>query len=228
MIQTRDAKKDTPSAANHFLDAFKGLFSWAVDAGIVEENPTAGIKNIKRPNKGGFRQWTEDDIAAFRQRWPISTRERMALEIFLNTGLRRGDAAKLGRQHVRNGRIRIVTEKTNTQIDIPAPRELLRVIDKTKTGDLVFIANAKNGKPMRKEALGNWFREAAVSAGVDGNCHGLRKAAATRLAEAGATIHELNAVFGWSGTSMASHYTLAANRKTLADSAAKKLEEVIK
>jgi integrase len=224
VIQTRDKMADRPSAANHFIEAIKGLFNWAVDAGFVNDNPTTGVKNIKRPNTGGFRQWTEEDILAFKHRWPVGTRERMALEIFINTGLRRGDAARLGRQHVRNGRIKIVTEKTNTQIDIPAPRELLRVIDKTMTGDLVFIANSKNGKPMSKAGLGNWFGEAAEKAGVDGsNCHGLRKAAATRLAEAGATIHELNAVFGWSGTAMAARYTQAASRKTLADSAAAKL-----
>jgi integrase len=200
IVQTRDKMADKPSAANHFIEAIKGLFGWAVEAGFADENPTSGVKNVKRPNTGGFRQWTEEDIIAFRNRWPVGSRERMALEIFINTGLRRGDAAKLGRQHVRNGRIRIVTEKTNTQIDIPAPIDLLRVIDKTKTGDLVFISHGRSGKPMTKEGLGNWFRRAAVEAGVSGNCHGLRKAAATRLAEAGATIHELNAIFGWSGT----------------------------
>ena len=223
IIQTRDSMKETPSQANNFLDAMRGLFKWALDAGLVVSYPLTGIKNLKRPKTGGFRQWTEEDIEAFRRRWPIGTRERLALEIFLNTGLRRGDAARLGRQHVRNGRLRILTEKTKTQIDIPAPQALLSVIEASKTGDLVFIGNAINGAPIRKEALGNWFRRAAVAAGVDGNCHGLRKAAATRLAEAGATIHELNAVFGWTGSAMASLYTEKASRQLLADRAAEKL-----
>ncbi len=225
IVRTRDDKKDTPSEANNFLDAMRGLFKWAVDADIVRHNPVAGIKNLKRPKTGGFRQWTEEDIAAFRQKWPVGTRERLGLEIFLNTGLRRGDTARLGRQHIRNGRLRIVTEKTGTQIDIPVPQTLLQVIAASKTGDLVFVGNVKTGRPIRKEALGNWFRRAAVAAGINGNCHGLRKAAAVRLAEAGATIFELNAVFGWTGTSMASLYVDQANRKRLADSAAEKLSK---
>jgi integrase len=228
IIVTRDSEKETPSEANNFLDAMRGLFKWAVDADLVRNNPTAGIKNLKRPKTGGFRQWTEEDIASFRQKWPVGTRERLALEIFLNTGLRRGDTARLGRPHIRNGRLRIVTEKTGTQIDIPVPQTLLQVIDASKTGDLVFVGNVKTGAPIRKEALGNWFRRAAVAAGVNGNCHGLRKAAAVRLAEAGATIFELNAVFGWTGSSMASLYVDKANRKRLSDSAATKLQKADK
>jgi integrase len=226
IIRTRDDKRDTPSEANNFLDAMRGLFKWAVDADLVRNNPTSGIKNLKRPKTEGFRQWTEEEIDLFRQKWPVGTRERLALEIFLNTGLRRGDVARIGRQHVKNGRVRIITEKTGTQIDIPAAQTLLHTIMASKTGDLVLIGNVKTGAPIRKEALGNWFRRAAVAAGIDGNCHGLRKASAVRLAEAGATIHELNAIFGWTGTSMASRYTEKASRQKLSDSGTAKLGDI--
>jgi integrase len=225
IVKTRDSKKDTPSEANNFLDALRGLFSWALDADLVKANPVVGIKNLKRPKTGGFRMWEEEDIVAFQERWPIGTRERLCLEIFLNTGLRRGDTARLGRQHIKSGRLRIVTEKTGTQIDIPVPQALLNVIENSKTGDLVFVGNVKTGAPLRKEALGNWFKRAAKAAGIPGNGHGLRKAAATRLAEAGATVPELNAVFGWVGSAMAMKYIELANRKRLADNAAAKLEK---
>ncbi|UWU15361.1 tyrosine-type recombinase/integrase [Rhizobium sullae] len=39
---------------------------------------------------------------------------------------------------------------------------------------------------------------------------GLRKASATILAGAGATEHQLMAIFGWSDSKMAQHYTKAA------------------
>jgi hypothetical protein len=48
------------------------------------------------------------------------------------------------------------------------------------------------------------------------SAHGLRKIAATRAAENGATVAELNAIFGWKGTAMASLYTESAERKRLA------------
>lgn len=46
--------------------------------------------------------------------------------------------------------------------------------------------------------------------------HGLRKIAATRVADNGATEFELMAIFGWLDPKMAAHYVKSANRKRLA------------
>jgi hypothetical protein len=46
---------------------------------------------------------------------------------------------------------------------------------------------------------------------------------ATRAAENGATVSQLNAIFGWSGTAMPSLYTQAADRKRLAQEAMSKV-----
>jgi hypothetical protein len=43
----------------------------------------------------------------------------------------------------------------------------------------------------------------------------LRKAAATRAVNAGATEAQLEAIFGWNGGAMASLYTRAANLRRL-------------
>ena len=51
-----------------------------------------------------------------------------------------------------------------------------------------------------------------------------RKIAATRAAENGATVAQLNAIFGWKGTAMASLYTEAAERKRLAAEAMPKVQ----
>ena len=101
--------------------------------------------------------------------------------------------------------------KTRTQLTIPILPELARVMDATKTGDLTFIATA-TGAPMRKKSFGNWFREACVSAGVPGSAHGLRKAGAARAASNGATVAQLEAIFGWRGGTMASLYTKSADQ----------------
>ncbi len=101
--------------------------------------------------------------------------------------------------------------------------ELATVIDMSPTGDLALVPSQQTGQPMRKLSYGNWFRKAAESAGIKGSCHGLTKAAASRLAEAGATVPELNAVFGWKGSAMAMHYIEKDSREKLADNAAAKL-----
>ena len=96
---------------------------------------------------------------------------------------------------------------------------LQRTLDAGPIGELAFICG-KNGKPLTKESFGNAFKEACQAAGlVNRSAHGCRKIAATRAAENGATNAQLNAIFGWSGTAMASLYTQAADRKRLAQEA---------
>ena len=67
------------------------------------------------------------------------------------------------------------------------------------------------------------FRSACKAAGVPGSAHGVRKIAATRAANSGATVAQLEAIFGWTGGRMASHYTRSADRKRLAKEAMHKL-----
>jgi integrase len=61
------------------------------------------------------------------------------------------------------------------------------------------------------------FKEACKAAGIpDKSAHGIRKAAATRAANNGATVATLEAIFGWEGGQMAALYTRAADRQKLA------------
>ena len=221
----RDRRSNTPVQARKFLDAMRGLFRWAVKAGLVKADPTIGIENLRTPKTDGFTVWSEDDVAAYEARWPIGTRQRVWLDVLIYTGLRRGDAVRLGRQHVRNGIATIKTEKSGYRVEVSLP--ILPVLAKTleagPCGDLTFVAG-ENGHPLAKELFGNLFRKACNAAGLRGrSAHGLRKAAATRAANAGATVAELEAIFGWSGGSMAALYTRAADRRRLARGAMHKL-----
>jgi len=102
VVAGRDRRAGTPAQARNFLDAMRGLFRWAVDAGHLKTDPTAGIKNPTRPKTGGFPAWTEDDVERYETHWPLGTKERVWFGVLLYTGLRRGDAVQLGRQHVRH------------------------------------------------------------------------------------------------------------------------------
>ena len=116
----RDRRQDTP--ARHFLDAMRGLFRWAVKAKLVASDPTVGVDNPPRPKTDGFAVWSDDDIAAYEKRWPIGTRQRVWLDVLVYTGLRRGDAVRFGRQHIRNGVGSIKTEKNDTPVTLPILR----------------------------------------------------------------------------------------------------------
>lgn len=222
VVQGREDRAATPAQARNFLDALRGLFRWALEADYVSVDPTAGVKNPVRPKGAGFAAWTEEDVTNYESRWPAGTKERVWLHVLLYTGLRRGDAVMLGRQHVKDGVATIRTEKTGTEVSIPILPVLEETLKRGPTGDLHFIAG-ETGKPLTKETFGNMFRAACNAAGVKKSAHGVRKIGATRAAEAGATVAELEALFGWSGGTMASHYTRTADRKRLARSASEKV-----
>jgi integrase len=219
--QGREDRKATPAAANNFIKTMRALFRWAVEAGHLGENPAAGVAFI--PTKStGFHPWTMEDLARFRARWPLGTRERIAVEVLATTGLRRGDAARLGPQHLKDGVFAIRTEKTGETVHRPLLPELARAIEAGPVGDLAYITGA-NGRPMVKESFGNWFRKACNAAKVPGSAHGVRKLAATTLAEHGATNEELKAAFGWQTNEQSATYTRTADRRRLAIQAAQKL-----
>jgi integrase len=217
------AGKDRRSGhqARHFLDTMRGLFKWAADAGLVKDDPTDRVKVVKTKIKG-FPPWDEEDVAAYRNRWPIGTRQRVWLEVLIGTGLRRGDAVMLGKQHVRDGIATIKTEKTNTEVTIPISPQLAETLVAGPTGDLHLICNAL-GKPFTKASFGNAFAEACRKAGIKKSAHGVRKYKATTAAYKGATEPELDAMFGWTGGRMAAHYTREASRRRLAIAGANKL-----
>lgn len=226
LMAGRDRRANTPAQARNFLDAMRGLFRWAAKAKLVKSDPTIGVDNPLRPKTGGFQVWSEDDIATYEKRWPIGTRQRVWLDVLIYTGLRRGDAVRFGRQHIRNGVGTIKTEKTDTDVTLPILPVLAESLATGPCGDLTFIAG-ENGHPLTKESFGNLFREACRAAGLQRrSAHGLRKAAATRAANAGATVPELEAIFGWSGGTMASLYTRAADRRRMAQGAMHKLANV--
>ena len=200
----------------------RGLFRWAFKAGLVKSDPTVAVHNPPRKRGEGFIPWTEEHVAAYEARWPIGTRQRVWLDVLLYTGLRRGDAVSLGRQHVRDGVATIKTEKSQFEVSLPILPVLADTLASGPCGDLAYICGAR-GEPLTKESFGNLFRDACKAAGVPGSAHGVRKIAATRAANAGATEAELDAIFGWTDRKMAAHYTQSANRRRLAAQAMAKL-----
>ena len=80
--------------------------------------------------------------------------------------------------------------------------------------NLAFLVTGQ-GRPFTAAGFGNWFRKACNAAGLPARCtsHGLRKAAATYLADRGATTTQLMAWFGWKTASEAERYTRGADRK---------------
>jgi hypothetical protein len=69
------------------------LFKFAVKQEWIETNPVEQADEVEHKGEG-FYAWTEEDIATFREAYPLGTKPRLAMELILWTGARRGDAHK--------------------------------------------------------------------------------------------------------------------------------------
>ncbi len=222
ILAGRERRAETPHQANNFLKSMRAVWRWALDAEIAKTDPTKEVP-LLNPKSDGYHTWTEEEIERFEARWALGTRERLALDVLIYTGLRRGDAVRLGLQHVRDGWFKIKTEKTGREVEAPVLPALAESIAASPTGDLTFIVGER-GRPRVKEGFGTWFRLACIEAGVPGRAHGIRKAAASLLAERGASEDQLMAIFGWDDPAIARIYTRKARRKVMAGAAMAKLE----
>jgi integrase len=215
---------EKPESANILRKVIRAMMQHAVETGIRADDPTRDVKAI-RVKSDGFHSWSDSEIAQFEQRHAIGTKPRLALALLLYTGQRRSDVVVMGKQHVdKDGMIAVRQIKTGALLAIPVHSELRAIIDATPSGHLTYLVT-EFGKPFTAAGFGNWFRDRSNEAGLRHcSAHGLRKAAARRLAEAGCTEHEIAAITGHASLREVQRYTRAADQRRLAVSAMNKTE----
>jgi integrase len=208
-------KIDRPHAKKNWLKTIRGLMRFAVMVGVRSDDPSEGVKLARLAKTDGFRTWSEEDIAAFREHHAIGTRARLALELLLGTAQRRGDVIRMGRQHIRNSILTVRQSKTGTVLKIPVHQELKAALDAMSSEHLTFLTTAF-GKSFSSDGFGHWFREMCDDAGLHGlTAHGLRKAACRRLAEAGCSEKQIAAISGHASLNEVARYTKAADQSAL-------------
>jgi integrase len=209
------AKADMPEAANNLLKSLRGLLSYAVSIDMIRHSPASDVKKY-RSRSDGFHTWSESEIARFQELHPIGTRAGLALALLLYTAQRRGDVIRMGWQHVRGDLLCVRQQKTGTALSIPMHPELMRALALVPRTNLTFLMTER-GRPFAGGGFSNWFRRQCNAAGLPQcSAHGLRKAAATRLGDAGCSAHQIMAITGHKSLSEVARYTEAADQARLA------------
>jgi hypothetical protein len=225
-VEALMAKKSGPAAANTVKKNLSMLFNYASKKlGYVGPNPAKFAEKLKT-NPDGYHTWTEDEVDRFLDRHGPGTKARLVLLLALNTGMARQDLSRVGRQHVKAGRIAYRRGKTSVAADLPILPDLEKELALLPTDQLLFIVQDRRPVGYSPETLGNWFRKRCAEADVPGSLHGVRKAGAVRLADAGATDWEIASYLAHKDTKLAGLYSRKANRSRLADSGFAKLGNV--
>jgi integrase len=208
-------KRETPAAANNLLKVLRLLLNYAITIDMITSNPAIGVKRL--PTSGeGYHTWTEDEIQKFENFHPVGSRARLALCLLLYTAQRRSDVIRMGWQHVKDDTITVKQQKTGAALWIPIHPELKKVLASVARTNLTFLLTAR-GAPFTPHTFGNWFKLQCRAAGLPHcSAHGLRKSAATRLANAGCSSDQIMAITGHKTLAEVSHYTRAADQKRLA------------
>jgi integrase len=110
-------------------------------------------------------------------------------------------------------------EKTGESVPIPMHRDLRIALAKHGAGrKSEYILTTVTGRRYDKTALTKAIQKRLIEIGEKPSrytLHGLRKAAAVRMAEAGAGVPQLMSVFGWKTPAMALFYCREANKRKL-------------
>ena len=210
---------DTPAAANNLRKSLSRIFKQAIKMGLIKENPVAHTDAYRQQGEG-FHAWTEAEIEQYEKKWPIGTRERLAMGLLLHTALRRSDMVKVGPENRIGDRLDLEHGKNDAETSIPISAELAAIIAPFENTTGTYL-QTKWGKPYTANGFGNWFAEKVEEAGLPANCraHGLRKAMSRRLAESGATNQQGRAVTGHKSDRVFAHYASSANKRVMADEA---------
>lgn len=217
-----------PVPANSRLKVWRALLSFAVAAEMIEENPALAVEPKKAATSPHVPWWPEQ-VEKFRNRWPVGTTQRAALEALYWSGARCSDAVRLGPGMVDEaGWLHFRQQKTGGEVSIPwtcalppmwKPFEpdhahLLAALVAT-TGD-TYLATAAGGMRSVK-AMSQWFSGAAREAGLssDYTAHGLRKSRAISIVEIGGTTHQVGAWTGHKSLKEIEGYTAGASRRRI-------------
>lgn len=220
VLAIRDRLADAPGTCNAVLTALSVLYGWAISREWTERNPAARVK--KMPTTP-YRRWTWDQIAFASQTFPVHVVRAMCLGLF--TGQRMGDVLGMRWNDIDGSGVQVAQQKTGAKLWIPLHSELARML-KACPRDAVTILVSPSGLPWTVATFAPVFSTLCRKhPETDGLVyHGLRKTAASVLAELGCTPHEIASITGHRTLAMVAHYSAGAEQRRLAEAAMEKWE----
>jgi integrase/recombinase XerD len=224
-MKTRHIDDDIASAPVpfHRIKAWRFLARVAVARGLLAIDHAAAASLPRVEPSDGHPAWSQSDVATFRMVHPIGTVARGAMELLFWSACRIGDAVEIGPGNVAGGVMAYRQIKTKAMAYVPwtcdlpdyaigmeADRAMMLEAIAPFSGEWFLSAQ---GRKRSHKALGTMMWQACRDAGLDRSAHGLRKARATALAEAGATIHQIASWTGHLTLKEVERYTREADRR---------------
>ena len=207
-------KKYSKTSINRKIASLKSYFNFLVNIDKIESSPLKGHKNLKSSSKIVI-PFSEDEIMQVFENFndsKISDRDKLIIEIFYSTGLRREELINIKIQDIflKEGLIKILGKRSKERL-IPILPSLSKNLKN-------FISNNNNSKylfetkKLKKisvstvyRLINKYFR--LVSSKVKVSPHVLRHTFATHMLNNGADINTIKEILGHSSLSSTQIYT---------------------
>ncbi|NVN47980.1 tyrosine-type recombinase/integrase [Asaia spathodeae] len=219
-IRDTIARTRGSGAANQFIQSTSAFLSWALNREWVEANTAARIGMLPyKPFKAWTREMARDAITN------LPSHMSRAVMLALFTGQRRSDLCAMKWSDIVRGAIYVRQIKTGAELQIPIHPVLAQAMESWPRTAETILTGLRGG-PMTAYNLGRSLNEAhdkgIIPKGY--SIHGLRKLAATLLAESGCSTHEIASITGHKTLKMVELYTRSFDQRRLAEDAILKLE----
>lgn len=157
--------KPVPSAAWHEIKLLGHVFAKAIRWGIAVSNPVRSMEKAERTNHK--RYVTDEEFEAVKKH--ATERMRVAMDLALLTGLRRGDLLSLTRANLTDEGIEVRTSKTGAGLLIESSPELDAVIARAKKlspqiGEGNFLLRSRSGDGYSADGFAANFKRAMKKA----------------------------------------------------------------
>jgi integrase len=172
------------------LRCFKAMLNRALDWEIIKRHPFARVKAPRQLDDKPISFYSIDEMEAI---YRIDPNNRFIWQLMANTGIRRSEALNAKREHVRKGRIRIVsTEDARTKSgkwrEVPLSPAANEAI--LRLGHEYLLPR------VYPQSLSRAFKRAAMRADLDGSIHWLRHTFCSHLVMSGVPIKTVQELAG--------------------------------
>jgi integrase len=205
-------KQRKPATVNRELSVLSKIFSLAVDAEILDDNPCRRVKKLRVANQR-VRYLSHSEEEELLNALDGAEWVRNIVAMALNTGMRRGELFDLKWFDVDLSRrvVHVRQSKSGRPRMIPLNTAALELLGGLPKASEYVFPSPKNGG--RVNDVGRQFERAVNRAGlVDFHFHDLRHTAATRMADSGVDPFTLAAILGHSDIRMTARYTHATDK----------------
>jgi len=222
-----------PSTINRYLARLRAMLNWAIGRELMHRNPISGRTGLRALREAGHRvrRISDAEEAELLKAAECDSLMQARIIAALDTGMRKGEILKLQVKHVlwQEKLIRVIAENAKSRKERKIPfstARLKKVLERPRfLGDEAFVFGTHDGKRVKDcrdawEAVLMRARITDRTKGLDGDLHfhDMRHECASRLAEGGVPLHEIQALLGHASITTTQRYlnaTLEALRKSV-------------